>query len=194
MSIIAGITGQPAELIDGAQVPNGKPLQVDSVTEKTTGSGVSIQGRTNGTPIEAGKVGEKIEAAITPTYTTSSGTLVTSSAALPITKGRWDISYFGLIEHVNTSSTSVVLTRLYNSSTSAEVTGSRSAVLGTASGSTYLNIYNRTVIDLAADCNIILQISCSQSDTAAKARFLLDLTGVWSGEDVNARIIATRIA
>lgn len=186
MSIIAGITGQPAELIDGAKV--------NSLIEYTTGNGVQLQGRTSGVAIEAGKVGEKIEAAITPTYTTSSGASVNSSAALPLTKGRWDISYFGIIEHVNISSTSVVLTRLYNSSTSAEVTGSRSAVLGTASGSTYLNIYNRTVIDLAADCNIILQISCSQSDTAAKARFLSELTGVWSGEEVNARIIATRIA
>ena len=171
------------------------PIQNETISGvKTFSDGAAIKGKTDGVAVAAGYVGEKIEAAITPTYTTSSSALVTSSAALPLTKGRWDISYFGLIEHVNISSTSVVLTRLYNSSTSAEVTGSRYAVLGTASGSTYLNIYNRTVIDLAADCNIILQISCSQSDTSAKARFILELTGVWSGEEVNARIIATRIA
>jgi hypothetical protein len=49
LSIIAGIAGQPAELLDGAKV--------NSLIEYTSGNGVQLQGRTNGVAIEAGKVG-----------------------------------------------------------------------------------------------------------------------------------------
>jgi len=54
MSIIAGITGQPAELIDGAKVNSLIPL--------TAGNGVQLEGRTNGVAIEAGKVGWSVTA------------------------------------------------------------------------------------------------------------------------------------
>ena len=102
MSLIAGITGQPAELLDGATVPNGKPLQVDSVTEKTAGRGVSIQGRTNGTPIEAGKVGEVKVAPLTNGTLSLSGTDY-AVASINLTAGNWVVYCKAMITTGGTS-------------------------------------------------------------------------------------------
>lgn len=52
MAIIPGVTGQKAELFDGAKI--------DAISEYTAGNGTQLQGRTSGVAIEAGKVGEVI--------------------------------------------------------------------------------------------------------------------------------------
>lgn len=82
MAIIPGVTGQKAELFDGAKI--------DSISEYTAGSGVSIQGRTNGTAIEAGKVGEVKTFTVTTVTITNANTWYGAPGALTtLTPGVW---------------------------------------------------------------------------------------------------------
>lgn len=86
MSLIPGIESQQTTLIDGAQIPSGKTFNANAVTETTAGNGVQIQGRTNGTPIEAGKVGqafgtERASTTVGSSYSTSNATALTASSA-----------------------------------------------------------------------------------------------------------------
>jgi len=82
MSIIAGITGQPAELIDGAKVNSLIPL--------TAGNGVQLEGRTNGVAIEAGKVGEKITWVTPPAANTNfTAEADWTNAYITLTPGVW---------------------------------------------------------------------------------------------------------
>ena len=82
MSLIAGITGQPVELFDGAKI--------NSISEYTSGNGVQLQGRTNGVAIEAGKVGETTTIDVaTPTIGSNQTNYALTSRSLPA--GRWMI-------------------------------------------------------------------------------------------------------
>lgn len=99
MGIIAGIQGQPAELIDGAKVNSLIPL--------TAGNGVQLEGRTNGVAIEAGKVGERIVSPASSVILTQSSPVSGtdynwgSTAELTLTAGIWQY-YFTLQVNINT--------------------------------------------------------------------------------------------
>lgn len=75
-----GIAGQQTVLTDGAQIPSDKVFNANAISELTMGNGVQMQGRTSGTAIEAGKVGESYSSAIVSvsnfTYAVTRGTNV----------------------------------------------------------------------------------------------------------------------
>jgi len=85
MSLIAGISGQPAKLIDG--------VKVDVISELTSGNGVQLQGRKDGVAIPAGMVGEVIQSRIPIASSVSivdgNGFNVTS---ITLTTGHWVLS------------------------------------------------------------------------------------------------------
>jgi hypothetical protein len=88
VSLKPGITGQPAELLDGAKV--------NSLTEYTTGNGVQLQGRTSGVAIEAGKVGEVRSAGpTTTTITITNGSTYYDIVTLTLTAGTWLVNSNG---------------------------------------------------------------------------------------------------
>jgi hypothetical protein len=90
LAIIPGVTGQKAELFDGAKI--------DAISEYTAGNGVQLQGRTNGTAIEAGKVGEVIPFSnLTSTSTITDGAGITQigSATITLGAGFYFVSYAG---------------------------------------------------------------------------------------------------
>jgi len=97
MSLIPGIAGQKTELFDGAKI--------DAITEYTSGNGVQIQGRTNGSSIPAGYIGETITAtcsAITATTTLNVDVDVTGmSIVVPV--GIWLLYYNVAVELYNAS-------------------------------------------------------------------------------------------
>jgi hypothetical protein len=87
MAIIPGVTGQKAELFDGAKI--------DAISEYTAGNGVQLQGRTNAVAIEAGKVGEEIIGYCTSTTntTTIDTEIDVPGCLINLTPGIWDLEY-----------------------------------------------------------------------------------------------------
>ena len=83
MSLIAGITGQPVELFDGAKI--------NSISEYTSGNGVQLQGRTNGVAIEAGKVGEERVFTGSGNVSTNTSSFV-EIGSLTLIEGVWQVS------------------------------------------------------------------------------------------------------
>jgi hypothetical protein len=81
LSIIAGIAGQPAELLDGAKV--------NSLIEYTSGNGVQLQGRTNGVAIEAGKVGQVLGPTTSSSFTPGAVSWTASGPTVTLTTGIW---------------------------------------------------------------------------------------------------------
>jgi hypothetical protein len=80
LAIIPGVTGQKAELFDGAKI--------DAISEYTAGNGTQLQGRTNGVAIEAGKVGE-VGGPYTAVIASVNATYVASGNLVNLSPGRW---------------------------------------------------------------------------------------------------------
>lgn len=141
-------------------------------------------------------VGESKEASVVTTTTGNANNWSTASNTLPLTKGRWDISYHGTLTGVFVSQTGVIASRVYNSTAGAEIAGARAAILPslTAAGSQTHNVSNRVVVDLAADSDIILQVASSVNAAAYYGGFALALTGGITGNESDGKIIAIRIA
>ena len=122
MSLIPGITSQKTQMIDG--------VQIDTVDELTTGNGCQIKGRTSGTAIAAGYVGETRTLAFNSISAVTANPVASNGIALPA--GTWLI--YG---RVNLSGAA--------SSTGAAVALSTNA---TSDGSGYINDL-ATMYDLA---------------------------------------------
>lgn len=75
MAIIPGITGQKAELFDGAKI--------DAISEYTAGNGVQLQGRTSSSAVSTGLVGEVLTGSILNPTLTSNVAYNAASLVLP---------------------------------------------------------------------------------------------------------------
>lgn len=82
MSLIAGASGSKTILTDG--------VQVNVINENTVTNGVQIQGRTSGTAIASGYVGQVISASAASQNLVSSGFQLI--ATIELTEGQWLVS------------------------------------------------------------------------------------------------------
>lgn len=98
MSLSPGVVGAKTQLIDG--------VQVDTISELTSGNGTQHQGRTSGTAIAAGMVGEKITFTTRVVdCTTPNGWYANSSPLATLTSGVWLL--IPIMEFTGTSSVGV---------------------------------------------------------------------------------------
>ena len=75
--------------VSGSSVIGGTPT-VDQINELTSTNGVQIKGRTSGSAIAAGYVGEKITWASAPSTTATPTTIADwTNASIPLTSGTW---------------------------------------------------------------------------------------------------------
>lgn len=117
MSLIPGIAGQATVLVDG--------VKVDTISENTSGHGINILGKTDGSAVAAGYVGEKITWATPPTdFSLPAGVMTDwNNAYITLTKGTWLI--IANIAAVYTTGTS----QGYYGNSVAEITDSSNTVI-----------------------------------------------------------------
>lgn len=188
MSLIPGIPGQKTELFDGAKI--------DAISEYTVGNGVQHQGRTNGTAISTGFVGETIEVNTITGYTGLSNVWSSASDVLVLPSGgKWLLMYTALVMNEGISRSSIMAIRMYDVTIATEVPLSHGTHLNQMA---FPSIAYGTVTQFAfystnSARNLVLQIACEVNAAASRAQLIKEFSGL-PGDDHSGKFSALRIA
>lgn len=134
---------------DGNKSVFGDGIQVDHISENSSGHGVSIAGRSNGVTVESGLVGQVV-AGSTITSTTVTSEVTVSTITLPA--GVWQMFFYA--------------TLYYNSGTSVSDRGVTWAAIKDATGTTIIGNTRRIVLSktvaagVFASNNVTVGASC----------------------------------
>lgn len=155
MSLIPGTEGQKTELFDG--------VKVDALSEYSTGNGVLQQGRTNGTAIASGYVGQYMTTTGSNLSGMASGTIY-QAHVLSIPAGIWLIWAYGNFVFSGGDVTTNKFCNLAISTTSVSMeeynmAGASTVGVGAVGGfrlklpQVYYNLSSTTSVYLNAQCN-----------------------------------------
>jgi len=132
----------------------------------------AVRGRTDGSAVAAGEVGEKISSsAMSQTSTVTANTLVdVTGASLPLTKGNWLVFFTGQLRQRNLSGATrnitgrLLLTDVANNPISGGVCYMAEATLASGGDSTKNQSFTVNV-NISADTTYKLRLQCTDSNT-----------------------------
>jgi len=147
----------------GSKIIANDGMQIDSISENTVNNGVQIQGRTSGTAIAAGMIGERIAATGSVAIVNSGGTNVASISLAP---GIWDLSAGGYAAGISgltqaRACINAVSSTMTNSPGDSQVIWLASSTLDTSA-----HLYGiRAVISVTTTYYLVMQIVGATSTT-----------------------------
>jgi hypothetical protein len=191
MSLKPGISGQPAELLDGAKV--------DYLREYTVGNGTQLQGRTNGVAIEQYKVGERVSAYCTTSTSTDGGVDVdVVGMTLALTKGVWLLGYnVCSAVYNNSGGTSNIYGRVRITDSANNAVSGTEAFFGADAIANLVSIYGTssrfTTVNISADTTYKLRVAGMSTGKLAYV-YGRSMVGAFTDPDNDSVIFAIRIA
>lgn len=185
MSFRAGQAGQKTELLDGAKC--------DVIDPYTDGAGVALKGRTSGTAVASGYVGEELKQSRVRSAGVSlaaSGTVYNVTAsALPLTAGIWELT---AAVGVSDNSTTITALDAAISTTTAAMPGNDTVAVADSNG----QIRMRLEIDVATGGDYSMGLPPARASLSGSATYYLVIRAIYTGSAPNAygSIRAIRIA
>lgn len=188
-----GIAGQKTELTDGAKI--------DTINEYTTGSGVALQGRTNGIAPTTGFVGEMVTSgAMSVTGTTLAKVWVdVTGASITLTAGNWLVFIGATMQALNQVGTlidyfaRVALFDSANNLIPGSVMLQDFIMLSTVNTHTF-SMSEVVPVRPTTSTTYKLRIECGYAAATAITRFLVGGVGDFDANDCTPYFYAVRIS